>query len=536
MYTNFTSNQGSFSKLNDTGLSSKANSGGVSEFYELEPAVVLDIILDASHPEIKNHTLDVTSWPSNYKGDIPSKSDIDYTWIGKALVRMCFSQQGIAKEKLEWASPLESGGIVEYPLLNEVVVVVKYLDKLYYTKRLNINGFLNNNSDFRLEKIYGNNSGNRKTNVAGEIDNVELDGPISLNSHKTIANKQVQGVLGKRFLSNNKIRFIRKFEGDLAIESRHGQSVRFSTYDNIIENDKGKNIDYTSDKSINKPNEGCGNPMILIRNRQRKLATDKEIQFHPKLPPIPVIKDQEKNVGGYIEEDINNDGSSIHITSGLTVSKWCSTVYKSTFGIEEQSKFSPPNSTKFKFPVLNGEQIIINTDRLILSSRFGETMHFSKKKYSITTDSEVSVDADDQIVLNSNVKTVINSPAIYLGEYDQTNEPALLGQTTADWLYTLCDILLEHTHWYKHTHPQTGGPTPEQTQTIVQAEKLKQLRDTIDTIMSKRVFLTGGGYAAGANGVSPTNTDSGVSPTVINVQTGKGVPGGYKGKNSRKIK
>ena len=32
---------------------------------------------------------------------------------------------------------------------------------------------------------------------------------------------------------------------------------------------------------------------------------------------------------------------------------------------------------------LKGDQIVINTDRLILSSRFGETLHFSKERYDV---------------------------------------------------------------------------------------------------------------------------------------------------------
>ncbi len=109
----------------------------------------------------------------------------------------------------------------------------------------------------------------------------------------------------------------------------------------------------------------------------------------------------------------------------------------------------PDGSTAYNFDIenLKGDQIVINTDRLILSSRFGETLHFSKERYGIVTDSEYTVDAHDQIVMTTNNKTVFNSPAIYLGQYGQTNEPVLLGQTTVDWLYDLCNWLLNHVHW-----------------------------------------------------------------------------------------
>ena len=495
--------------------------------------------MDETHPEIvnKRHLVDSRNIPQNYKGDESTNKDIDYTYIGACKVRLCFSQQGLEKEKLSWAFPMESTGIVEYPLLNEVVIIVKYLDKLFYTRKLNLNGFVNQESNFRLESFYGNNTGNKDLVSDDDIKTEAVDGPKSLNAHKKIANNQVKGVLGSYFLSNSKIRKLKRYEGDTVFESRHGQSIRFSAYDNIRENDKGFYSDYKGDPTVNASNEGCGNPMVLIRNRQRKLSLDKPILVHPKLPAIPAITDSQKNVGGLIEEDINHDGSSIYITSGLTKSKWRTTCYKSIFqqGKEEQPLFSPNGSTAYNFDAenLKGDQIVINTDRLILSSRFGETLHFSKERYGIVTDSEYTVDAHDQIVITTNNKTVINSPAIYLGQYGQTNEPVLLGQTTVDWMYDLCNWLLNHVHWYNHIHPKTGNANPNKTQESVQDQQLKFLRDNLDKLMSRRVFVTGGGYAPGVDGVTPEGFKNATEPVSVNVVSGEGLPGEFKGKLRR---
>lgn len=515
---------GSYSKSNDTGLGSLGGSGDItSEFYEMEPAIVLDIILDENHQLLKNKNIDVSSFPDNYKNTTPDIKDVDYTWIGRALVRQCFSQQGIKQDRLNWAMPLDVTGIVEYPLLNETVIVVKYFGNLYYTRRLNLRGFVNNNGDYKLEKVYGINNGTQ-TNTGAE----------SLLTNKKNKNSDYIGSLGDYFISNNKIRRLRKFEGDTSIESRFGQSIRFSSYDSVRQNDISKYPDYKTDKEKSSI-YGGGNPMILIRNRQRKIGMDNAISSHPKLPEIPIISDVEKNVGGLIDEDINHDGSSIHITSGLTTSKWQPTVYKSMFssGKEEQALYSPNKSSNFIYPILNGDQIVINTDRLILSSRFGETFHYSKKRFGIVTDSECTIDAQDQIVMTTNNKTVINSPAIYLGQYDETNEPVLLGQTSVDWLFDLCNWLLAHTHWYLHNHPKTGGPSPEQTQLSVQQQQLKVLQSNLNTLMSRRVFVTGGGHAPGANGVAPENYDGTGKSVSINVINGNGVPGGFKGANRR---
>jgi hypothetical protein len=521
---------GNNSKFHQHGFKSTDNSSNLSEFYELEEAVVLDVIMDETHEAIPK--LVAEEWPDNYKDQLTSKNSKDYTYIGRVLFRGKYSQIGLPREQLTWAKPINSTGIVEFPLLNEVVLVGKYRDEWYYFRKLNLTGFTNNNARFEIEITEGNTSGNREN--ADENDNsfIPIPGPISYLGPTSVKNANISGVLGSYFRANNKIRALKKYEGDTTLESRHGQSIRFSAYDEIRTHDSGS-IKYPDYKN-------CGNPMILIRNRQRPLGLDKQTnQLHPKLPPIPPIPEVEKNTGGIIEEDINNDGSSIHITSGLYESKWKTTVYKSIFSknvINEQSKYYPQNATEFVLPSpLSGEQIVINTDRLILSSRFDETLHFSKKRYGIVTDSEYTVDAHDQVVITTNKKTVINSPAIYLGQYDETNEPALLGQTTVDWLYDLCEWLKSHVHWYNHTHPNTGGADPNKTQIPVQIAQLEALQARLKPLLSKRVFMTGGGFAPGANGVSPKNTDSKVSPTIIDTATGTGVPGGFYGQNSRKL-
>lgn len=160
---------------------------------------------------------------------------------------------------------------------------------------------------------------------------------------------------------------------------------------------------------------------------------------------------------------------------------------------------------------------------------------FSKKRMAFVTDDEFTIDAHNQIVINTNNKTVINSPAIYLGEYDQTNEPVLLGQTSVNWLYDLCQWLLAHTHWFMHSHPDaqggtTGDAQENKTQTTVQAASLIALRERLHLLMSRRVFVVGGGFANGLNGGSITG---GATPVSISIPGGGGLPGGWKGANKR---
>lgn len=471
-----------------------------SEFYEFEPAVVVDVILDDTHPIFRKNTapkVDITNWPSDCAGNPTTPSDVDYTWIGRILVRPCFSAMGVDQDKLLWAIPLENTGVVEYPLINEMVIVANYFDTLYYTKKLNIKRFPNNNADFRLEKVYGINNG--VTDPVEEIGNTLYIGPTSVLNDKKYKSVDTSGALGRYFLSNNNIRAVKRFEGDTVVESRHGQSIRFSTYDNLRINDALPNINTSGINPYSGQAAGYGNPMILIRNRQRPIGSKGTYQLHPKLPPIPPMSNPEKNAGGYIEEDINNDGSSIHITSGKTESKWKTTCYKSMFGatMEEQSAFSPVGASDFKFPTLTGDQIVINSDRLIFSSRFNETFHFSKKRYSVVTDSEYTVDANDQIVISTNSQLTLNSSRIYLGQFGADKEPAILGQTAINWMFNLCSWLLKHTHI--ESNGSTGIP--------VQIAELIELQSQLNTLMSNRVFVTGGGLEPGVDGIITKNTD-----------------------------
>lgn len=520
---------------------------------QFEPAVVLDIILDDTHPEIqdKGHFLDFDQWPENYIGEEATWDDYDYTWIGRVKIRLLNSNTTLPKEGLAWALPLETG-ISEYPLVNEIVGVVTYQGNLYYSRKINYRNFINNNADVGFEMTYGANTGNREEFVDSTDPMEDYKGPVSKLTFK--GGYGFEGALGRYFMANPNIRSLKRFEGDTVIESRFGSSVRFGAYDDDRTKDKGYSLnpldnfsgydDYAigGGKKNNFFNDkfevGGGNPMIIIRNRQRNLRKSSDIIPHPRLPIIEKIEndafgDPERNVGGYMLENINHDGTSIHITSGCTISSFVTTCYKKIFGNdsrEEVDAFCPNGATTFVWPVLNKDQLVLNTDRITLSSRYGETFHFSKKRYGIVTDSEYTVDAHDQIVFTTHNKTVINSPAIYLGQYDEANEPVLLGQTSVDWLWDLCEWLRIHTHMYLHSHPDAGGANPDRTQERVQLPPLLALQDRLNKLLSRRVFVTGGGYSPGQDG---ENITDGSEPVQINTVTGAGVPGGFIGSDRR---
>ena len=257
-------------------------------FYELEPAVVLDVIRDEDHPVFKDKVstprIKEQEWPEGFNWE----GDIDYSWIGRIKARMLYSQNKSPLNELSWILPMETA-VKEYPLVNEVVIVAKYVNNIYYTRRLNSRNFLNNSADFRTEPRYGAN--NRLD--SGNCPN--LVGARNISNISPASNDYGQ-YLGKYFKANNKVRPLKHFEGDTVYESRFGSSIRFGCYEDNTDIDIG-----TTKGNGDEYNEFLGNPKIIIRNRQRPRREDENIYQHT------------------IQEDINEDGSSIWITSGKTV-------------------------------------------------------------------------------------------------------------------------------------------------------------------------------------------------------------------------
>lgn len=441
-------------------------------FYELEEAVVLDVIMDEEHPLYKNNMrLDAESWPPNIDGSQPNSSEKDYSWIGKIRFRFLKSQVNAEKDSLSWAKPLENTGIIEYPLMNEIVVVGKYRDEYYYTRKLNTNSTVNSNAIIYVENVAGRLGRNVNTLVGGDG---KYEGPESKMNFSGGAD--YTGVLGSYFKFNHKIRTLRLYEGDTLIQSRFGSSIRFGAYDTNRANDNG----------VGEYEDGGGNPMILIRNRQ-----------------APIKSPQGYTGKGYTLEDINKDGSSVHITSGKTISGFVPQV-----GMPIISGKKP-----IKIPEFKGDQIIVNSDRLVFSSKANEMLFFSKNKIGFSTDNEFMASSAERMTFSTPKTFSVNAYQVFLGDHGKIYEPALLGKTTVLWLQKLTDAVLNLVSIQDailkqinvHTHGTKFGPTTPplppalpllikiQTDNLTAAAGVLQgLKMKASSLQSSRVFVSGG--------------------------------------------
>jgi hypothetical protein len=366
------------------------------EFYELEPAEVIDVILDDTHPDF-----------------------IEYVDIGKAKVRMVVSENGKERSTLSYAKPLDSN-MKTYPLIHEVVIVVQYLSELYYTQRLNVYNAPNQNAvpGISLQSI----TSKEETSEGASAESYEA---VAASGAPNKQSDQGDISLGKIFKENIDIKPLQPFEGDIIYEGRFGQSLRFSS------------------------NQESGLPSLKM-----KVGQPDEVPNTPLQP---------------IEENINDDPSSLWIVNDEEIP-----LIPATIESETHLQFYPDKPNEFL-----GNQIFINSDRIVLNSKTQEIMAFAKKAMNLVTEGIFTIDAADDIITNTTSRTILNSPEIYLGGED-AEESVVLGNTLVDLLNELIDILLTH------IHPTGTGPSSPMIPP--EASQLNQLKSKLESALSQRNY------------------------------------------------
>lgn len=131
--------------------------------------------------------------------------------------------------------------------------------------------------------------------------------------------------------------------------------------------------------------------------------------------------------------------------------------------------------------ILNGNQIVINSERVLISAKTQEMGLFSKRKFFITTDDEITMNCKQRFVVKTDQHASIEAPTVHLGTYTTRNHPSLKGDCTVWWLQDLCDWLSSHCH----SDPYVTTSTP------VQQGSLAALKARTPTLLSERIFISG---------------------------------------------
>lgn len=265
--------------------------------------------------------------------------------IGAVKFRLLKGSQYRDQGSLHWALPLESN-ITEYPLLHEIVTVVESLNRFYYTRKINTSSRVTSHAIFGLNEELSTpvSPAERSKTMIGSTTNPVLD-------------RKEEPKLGKYFMEKPQIYRLRHDEGDLVIEGRSGHSMRFGAAWKA-----GTNFQSTAAEQA---------PNLLIR-----------------VGPDPNQKPSVPTPFGLVTEDINKDASSLWMVTDQIVPLTYSTVNSAVHAVSVTD-----------FPRrLDGNQIVINTDRFVVNTKKDKIMGFSNLGIHWTTNMDFTVDADRDYV------------------------------------------------------------------------------------------------------------------------------------------
>jgi hypothetical protein len=358
-------------------------------FYE---ALVVDVILDQFHPKY-------------------SKDGYN---VGMIKIRLFTQDHSRSDELLSWAYPMDST-IQEMPLIGELVMVNKVLGNFFYSRKLYIAHRMQENAMINLNKVLDNRPGQLKNNIpSGEKE-------ITLDKHK----------FGKYFKPDTRVRPLKHFEGDVIIQGRMGNSIRFGS------------------SQMEPGNKGMA-PNIILRAGQAK-DVEKDACTSDK-------------IFGLIIEDPDKDVSSIWMTSDQVIP--FEQITKDA-GSNFRSLVNHPQK-------YDGGTILINSDRVVLDAKKTHIMLFSNEEIYLNSYKNTAIDTDSSILLTANIdiglytgrsidatadadfrlttgkdifmlsmgKTSLLSNKIFIGTTNDDEEPMVGGASLSKWLARLILALM----------------------------------------------------------------------------------------------
>ena len=350
------------------------------------PVRVVDIILDDTHPEWETY------------GKMEALGAIKYRVVGEY-------QDESDPTLLDIAYPINSN-FKNYPLLNEIVLLTAApaLDR---------------------DEANSNNSRSYYTTIVN----------IWNNPHVNAFPDTKQGIeeLGYNFEDKANVAPLQPFQGDLIIEGRQGQTLRFT---------------------------GVDHDQMFVENNDQKAIT---IFSNGKVGASP---------DATIVENIDDDPASIYMVEDHIV--------KLTQANEKRDAWS---SEPDKADAYQGAQVLINSGRLFFNAK-EESILLSGTEAIGGNAKTVSWDGEEYVALDAT--------KVYLGtEAFNEREPVLLGATTQDWMKQLLSELERLGKALAAVAPagsSAAGLTQIKTHGASMAAPLAQIKKAIDDLDSLKVF------------------------------------------------
>jgi hypothetical protein len=252
----------------------------------------------------------------------------------------------------DYAYPFDKNNFT-FPIKGETVVVFKIANQTFWMPYTNTPY-----SNYRRDYItFTATEADSVTEVGGSTSAKDLRDTTNAGGTNTNASA-TKSDDKKKYKQNENIKFLKPKEGDTILSGRVGNTIRLSEF--FLSSD------------------GKSYPGIFIRNKQNA-----ELDTKP--------------IGELIDEDINKDGTSVYFVSGKIKVPFKETIKKEKKGFKQYpSDFS-------------GDQLFINSDRIILSAKAKEFIIFGKGNTGVITDGNYSIDSAKEVYINSDNKITIHS-------------------------------------------------------------------------------------------------------------------------------
>ena len=394
---------------------------------------VISIVLDDSHPRFK----ELGGWTSI--------GTIEYSPVLNS------SNTNLVDEPYKKTNPTSKPlgfSLSNFPLIGETVYIIGNLPDNNTIRQLK----------FKLDQTYNPQTFYINTlNFWGSPHHnaypirVNSQTPLSQNknylqtqagSRVQITPNQVQAFLGSTFNEKSNIHPLTNFEGDIILEGRWGNSIRFGS--TVIQRPNSWSSTGTN-----------GDPITILRNGQ---GTQTNEGWVP------------------ITENINNDDSSIYLTS----------TQKIPINVSSTNNY---NSYKTKPTAPNqyaGRQVILNSGRLVFNTTEDHLLLSSKKSINLNSVESINFDTTQPIILST--YPVSDGGGVFLGDKN-ANESVLLGDSTIEVLKTLLKELQTLTNILS---TQVGVPpgtplAPTNTQAALTNITVTNLLNQLEGLKSKTV-------------------------------------------------
>ena len=418
---------------------------------EASYGIVYSIILDETHPIIKNASNKKQNTPSTQNGDIlretlqpgqtkfsvVQNTSIQANSIGSSqndnssdttttanisligAIEFRYSNKPVSDDKnLPIAYPFDKN-FKNLPVKNETVEIIKNNVGQVFYRRIGaeISPNVNTDGTYISSNYKPDSEGSNKKESYSKVNDTGI-------SRTNVDDSTKYDGYGDYFKAQPKIHKLKLYEGDMLLESRFGQSIRFSGYNN--------------------PKKEFS-PTIIIRNGENSVISQKDINFS-------------------IEEDISRDGSSIVLSSNQNQLAFLPGTIDDKGKTDFQTKPESFDGYPSKFI---GDQILLNSGRIILSAKTAEMIFFSKKNYGFISDGAMSIDnklgiditvGDDINIMTNDrdINLITGNGSVFIGSKEL--EPMVKGQKLVDLLAELIDAITQQMY-LTPSGPSASGPT-----------------------------------------------------------------------------